>query len=383
MKKNNPQKKILLISPFAGPLVYGGCEGGAGGAERQMVLIANKMSEYPFQIYLCCQEFPSTQPQDNPAIKVVNNPFRYLGGGKLYWLVDGFKLFFQIVRIKPDWVIMRNGGPGVIFWILFSRSIFPLKYIYWVQSDRDIEPVGSIKTKTDLSYRMLNYVISRADHIICQHKTQYQTIRKWLKIPVDIIPNFSANLWNPDTDEKNQAFDVFWPGNDSDNKRYQIVLDLAKLLPELNFVVAMNVSDETRFREYSEASLKISNIRYLGTLLPHACENLYYHAKLVLNSSINEGFPNTFLQAWKQGIPVITAGVDPSGIITTYKLGDVVQVERQNSQSQIQTLPNSITIILNDRDLYQKYSANAKKYILENHNDVTSGAILSNILNDI
>jgi glycosyltransferase involved in cell wall biosynthesis len=46
-------------------------------------------------------------------------------------------------------------------------------------------------------------------------------------------------------------------------------------------------------------------------------------APLLLCTSDQEGFPNTFVQAWSNGTPVITLQIDPDNIIKRLELGAV------------------------------------------------------------
>ena len=380
MTKHINTKKIVLVSPFAAPLLFGGYEGEAGGAERQMVLIANKLSEYDTAVGFCCKPFDVSTPRDNPKIRIFRNSFRYLGGSKLYWIIDGIGLMAGLAKVRPHWIIVRNGGPMLIFWVLFYKLFSHARFLFTVQSDKDIDPGLNRTGKSRFFYRVFRFMIRRADHLVCQHARQQQLIAEHFGRKADIQPNLSSPLWPADPAIKRNKKEILWPGNTNDNKRFLIIPELAKLLPDYTFVVAVNNSDPVKFRRIAEQSAKQANIRFLGTVRPRKSEALYYTASLVLNTSLVEGFPNTFLQAWSAGIPVVTAGVDPSGIIERFSLGSVVSVPAGYKPEDIASLAAAISALTRDNERYQTCCRNAGKYLDEFHNDRKIIARLAEIL---
>ena len=64
-------------------------------------------------------------------------------------------------------------------------------------------------------------------------------------------------------------------------------------------------------------------------------------SKLFINTSDHEGFPNTFLQAWSRGIPVLSF-VDPDDLIRECKLGLVVKSIDEMAQKLEEILNNRI-----------------------------------------
>ncbi|MCB2141254.1 hypothetical protein KQH27_00940, partial [bacterium] len=60
-----------------------------------------------------------------------------------------------------------------------------------------------------------------------------------------------------------------------------------------------------------------------GFLPPAEVESILDSALVLLNTSELEGFPNTFLQAWRRGLPVISF-FDPGGVVLKNRLGFIV-----------------------------------------------------------
>ena len=71
------------------------------------------------------------------------------------------------------------------------------------------------------------------------------------------------------------------------------------------------------------------NIEYLGHVAPEKAEQVIAGAAVFLSTSDEEGFPNTFVQAWSSGTPVVSLKIDPDRIIERLGLGTVSEnVER-------------------------------------------------------
>jgi glycosyltransferase involved in cell wall biosynthesis len=87
-------------------------------------------------------------------------------------------------------------------------------------------------------------------------------------------------------------------------------------------------SHATLYDEVRAASRDVPNLQFLGFQPYEDVEALFDKCKIFVNTSLYEGFPNTYLQAWRREIPVISF-FDPDDVIRDNSLGHVVEDEDQ------------------------------------------------------
>ena len=116
--------------------------------------------------------------------------------------------------------------------------------------------------------------------------------------------------------------DLLWVSNIRHEKRPDRVLELAGRLPELgiHMVGGPLPGNEDLFLDVARKARAIANISFHGPLPYWDTADLYGRARVFVNTSDVEGFPNSYLQAWIRGVPVVTL-IDPDGIIEREGLG--------------------------------------------------------------
>jgi len=84
----------------------------------------------------------------------------------------------------------------------------------------------------------------------------------------------------------------------------------------------------------------------------------YQPCSILCCTSAYEGFPNTFLEAWAIGMPVVST-FDPDGVIVSNGLGWVAQ--------NIEGIVACLRKIIQSPKIWRKASKAAKQYYLANH----------------
>ncbi|UCE08250.1 MAG: glycosyltransferase family 4 protein, partial [bacterium] len=155
---------------------------------------------------------------------------------------------------------------------------------------------------------------------------------------------------------------ILWVASIRSIKRPNLFIELAKSIPNAHFeMVGGKVIGETLlYEKIRMAAKKVPNLRFHG-FVPYYNVNEYFNrASIFVNTSIIEGFPNTFIQAWMHNTPVVSLNVDPDKIIQNKKLGFF--------SGTFEQMVLDLKILLEDETLRKAIGKNARKYVEKEHN---------------
>jgi glycosyltransferase involved in cell wall biosynthesis len=138
-------------------------------------------------------------------------------------------------------------------------------------------------------------------------------------VPVVTIPNGVLPVERPAV---NQNGPVLWAGGLRPVKRPGLFIELARRFPNREFVmVGGGTTTEAAHAAATEKEARaVPNLRLTGWL-PHSdVIREIAKAAVVVNTSEYEGFPNVYLEAWNQGVPVVSFN-DVDGLLARDRLG--------------------------------------------------------------
>lgn len=121
-----------------------------------------------------------------------------------------------------------------------------------------------------------------------------------------------------------------WVGNIKRRKNPGALIRLAERLRDLpvDLLMVGQIQDET-WEWLRDPGRLPPNLHYMGPRPIPETAGMIRSSLLLVQSSLPEGFPNTFIQAWGHGRPVVSLQYDPDGLIESEGLGALSGSEKQ------------------------------------------------------
>jgi len=241
----------------------------------------------------------------------------------------GFKgLRFFHPRASGIWRAMRKADADVYYespasvltgiTAAFCRA-YNRKFVFRIASDANCVP-GEQLIGLWRDRKIYEYGLRNADVRAVQTHKQATLLRQHYDLD-SVVVNMVTEVVDSELGS-DRPIDVLWVNNLRNVKRPDRVIDIARQLPEYKFVVIGGASrgSEGLYAAIEAESSRTSNIEFLGSRPYTFVNECLSQSKILLNTSDLEGFPNTFLQAWMRGVPIVTT-FDPDNIIKSRGLG--------------------------------------------------------------
>jgi len=233
------------------------------------------------------------------------------------------KLFSALLTADAEVYYQSPAGAftGITAW--FCRMA-GRRFIFRVASDSDCEKEHS-RIRFWRDRRLFEYGLRHADLVAAQTQAQAYMLNENHRLEAALVNMLVEPARRP-TPPVGKDIDVLWLSNLRPLKRPELVLELARQLPDVKFTLAGGPFPGSRGGTYYEdvcaAASRVPNVSMPGAVRYTDSGGWFDRARIFLNTSSVEGFPNTFLQAWLRGVPVVSF-FDPDGLIRRLRLGAV------------------------------------------------------------
>lgn len=355
-------KRICLVSHAAYGAMKGGDNGQLGGVEKQTSLMARWFAARGYDTSLVTWQEGAGADETIDGVRILKTCRSAAGiPGVRFFHPRWTSLNGALTRADAD-LYYHNCGECVTGQVaLWCRSNHR-KFIYSVASDLDC--YAHLPAMTNLRESLLyRYGLRHADAVIVQTNKQREMLDRNFKVPSTVVPMPSPGpsdaIYNPPLPRNPECFSVLWVGRIAPVKRFEILLDVASALPTFTFeVIGVSDIDDNYSQTLLRKAADMKNVLLHGRVPREQMGQYYQRAGLLCCTSSDEGFPNTFLEAWSHGIPVVST-VDPDSLIKQRQLGIAAH--------DCASIVESIRTLTSAPDAWTRMSSNAREYYAANH----------------
>lgn len=234
------------------------------------------------------------------------------------------------------WRALKDVSPTVLYarlpddflWLvgLISRLHSRTRFIYALAHDDHCKPWSTYRHRPWFHNPLYALGLGSADTIATQHEGQRTRLPRRLRERTVPVPNLLRSFASRPRPLESAKIDALWVAQIRPEKRLERFLDLAGSCPDLRFSVVggfdATLPGATR-SDLERRMRSLSNVTFLGPRQAGEIMMLLEGSKVLVNTSEAEGFPNTMLEAWSVGAPVLSLSIDPGHVIETQGLGRV------------------------------------------------------------
>ena len=346
---------------FVDDIIYGYASGApvVGGAERQQWLLARALAATGWSVTVGVRE--ALEARERCTIDGVE----FLGIGRDH-ICRAWYRFLSLEQ--PDWWYWRCADP---LWgcAVEIAKLVGVRTIFAAAVDEHVQPRRALFRRRRW-WPLYAWGLSRTDRIFVQHTGQLaELVPRW-RPKAYIVPSIAGEMAAVKPHSERAKY-VAWVAMLRQPKRPDVLIEIARKAPTIRFVVCggptLHASPPGYDKWIVEALQAQPNIEFLGKVTPQKALQIIADAAMLLSTSDREGFPNTFLQAWLSGTPVISLKIDPNRIIERQELGTVPgNVERATAD---------IIALMGSPQRRDKIAFHARRYVAEAHSEATVTAV--------
>jgi glycosyltransferase involved in cell wall biosynthesis len=309
--------KVCFLSPGRSSVnVLEGKTSGSGGAEAQIAHLASIFSHFGHEVSLIYND------KSQEHITTVISSIRCINAYPSWTHPSSLFTFWVLLNMLAAEIFYAR-LPSDFLWIigLYTKLHPKSQFIYALANDRDGNPWRAYNHKSWFHNPLYALGLKMADVVALQHEGQVEVVKHFVTGKCVLIPNLLQSVTQKVRNYGKADIDVIWIAQIRPQKQLSVLLDVAEALPHLQFTVVGDYFDPSCRDDLDQRIKHIKNLKYLGPVDHESTMQLLARSKVLVNTSYWEGFPNTMLEAWSLGVPVISLQIDPGNVIRRQGLG--------------------------------------------------------------
>ncbi len=329
----------------------------AGGAGFQVVQIARGLRDRGHPVSFVVGDYGQPFHEEIDGFQVYRANRVAYDKSKTRALKNLWRLFRAMRAAGARHYVLRSTRFLAFFVMLYAR-LLGARYTFMVANLPHCVR-EELEGLSPTFKRLYEWSLRGAHRVTTQSEEQQALMRKNFGVETPVVPN--GIEVPPFAGPKTEAeVDIAWVASVKTAKRPDRLLEVAAALPHRTFRVAGGPGADLEYYEDMKARFEAApNIDFVGFMPPDRVGEIYESARIFLNTSAWEGFPNTFLYSWTRGIPACSNEIDPDGILSEGGLG-IVDIDPAS-------LARRMDELLDDPDRYADMCRRCHEHVSATH----------------
>ena len=327
----------------------------SGGAELQVALLARELAGLGIDVMIAAGD--TGQPDSS-----VHDGVRIRNAGKFQTgrLLDTLRSLPRVVRVlreeRPEWVFLL-GWTTWLFILHVMKPFFGYKLGFICGLDTEVN--GGFRRKNPIRGFLFEYAMRRCDVRFAMTRDQRRLFEE-NGMTCELYRNLILPRSSSRTPEK--PIDLLWVSRCQPIKRPHLFLDLAGQLPETRCRMVCPREDVALWNSVTSRAAGIPNVEFIERVPYHEIQRVYDEAKIFVNTSEWEGWPNSFIQSGLGGTALLSLVVNPDRLFETYALGRFCAGDAGRMATEARTM-------LGDPEALEKMQQESTRFVAEMHDN--------------
>lgn len=341
--------RVCFVSLKAYPLFNPSVDAIFGGAEVGLYLLATELAKNKdFQAYFVVGDYG----QDHVEIRENVTLIKSANVSKNLFLGSP-KIFSALKKANADIYMDAACSLGTALYAFFCKK-YDRKFVYRTAHTRECD--GTYFRHHAFRGKAVLWAFRNAHKLLVQNEIDARNLLRTTQLSSAVIAN-GARLPSL-RQQKRDA--VLWVARSAGVKQPELFFKLAKEIPEENFtMICPKATGDDRYDKLTAKAETIENLEFIQRVPFHEMDSFFARARIFVNTSESEGFPNTFVQACKNATPILSLTVNPDDFINKHRCGLCSNGDWDIFVDMLQRLL--------DEETSRKYGRNGRRYAEENH----------------
>jgi glycosyltransferase involved in cell wall biosynthesis len=349
MNRDSNIIKICFIAPKAYPLFNSDIKEPFGGAELDLYFLTTELAkDKGFAVSFITADYGQQDIEiieDVTVIKSLNF--------KKNALVGAVKVWRSLRKADATMYMIKTISAGMFLVALFCRLKGKI-FLYRTSNTNSCD--GTYLRQKPLFGRIYKWALRKAGHVFVQNKTDRDNLLRTTGVVATAISNGHrlSELHHGLRDT------ILWVGRSVEIKKPMLFIELAEKVPSENFtMICSRATGDKKYENLLARTKQVENLTFIERVRFDEIYSFYQRAKVFVNTSDAEGFPNTFIQACQFGVPILSLNVNPDGFLDEYGCGI-------SCEGDFKRFKNSLDFMLSE-NRYIEMGKKGRAYVEQNH----------------